>query len=42
MTKVKVAEVRDLLPADTPVVTPEQRDAMIRLRRKGAQMRKRW
>ncbi len=42
VTKVKVAEVRNYLPADTPVVSAEARDAAIRLRRKGAQMRKRW
>ena len=40
--KVKLSELREHLPADTAVVTPEQRDAAIRLRRKGAQMRKRW
>lgn len=39
---IKVADVRQHLPADTPVVTSAQRDAAIRLRRKGAQMRKRW
>lgn len=42
MTKVKVADVRNYLPRDTPVVTAEARDESIRLRRKGAQMRKRW
>jgi Protein of unknown function (DUF1214) len=42
ITKVKVSEVRDYLPADTVVVTAEQRDAAIRLRRQGAQLRKRW
>lgn len=40
--KVKLADVRRALPPDTPVVTAAQRDAAIRLRRKGAQMRKRW
>ena len=40
--KVKTADVRKYLPADTPVVTPEQRDANIRLRKKGVQLRKRW
>ena len=39
---VKVAQVREYLPADTALVTPEERDAAIRLRRRGAQMRKRW
>jgi Protein of unknown function (DUF1214) len=42
VTKVKIGDVRDLLPSSTPVVSPEARDAVIRLRRKGAQMRKRW
>ncbi|MFA7268331.1 MAG: hypothetical protein WC073_03185 [Sterolibacterium sp.] len=40
--KVKTADVRNHLPADTPVVTFEQRDADIRNRRKGLQLRKRW
>jgi hypothetical protein len=42
VTKIKVEEVRAWLPSGTPTVTPEQRQAMLRLRRKGAQMRKRW
>ena len=42
VVKVKVAEVRNYLPAETPVVSAEERDAAIRLRRKGAQMRRRW
>jgi hypothetical protein len=42
VTKARIDEVRDLLPGDTPTVTPQERDAAIRLRRKGAQMRKRW
>ena len=42
LTKVKLADLRKYLPADTPVVTAEQRDAAIRLRRKGAQLRRRW
>jgi hypothetical protein len=42
VTKVKIDQVHDLLPDNTPEVTPEERDATIRLRRKGAQMRKRW
>lgn len=40
--KVKVADVRKYLPSDTPVVTPEQRDEIIRLRARGAKMRRRW
>jgi hypothetical protein len=42
VTKVKVADVRKYLPADTPVVSAEARDAAIRLRAKAVQMRKRW
>lgn len=42
VTKVKVDEVRNYLPKDTPVVTAAQRDADIRARRQAAQMRRRW
>ena len=42
VTRVKLADVRKYLPADTPVVTVEARDATLRLRRKGVQMRRRW
>jgi hypothetical protein len=41
-TVVKLADVRDHLPADTRQVTPEERDAHIRRRRMGAQLRRRW
>ena len=40
--KVLVAEIRDHLPTDTPVVTPEQRRQQLRLRREGAQLRRIW
>ena len=40
--KVKVADVRKYLPADTPLVTPEARDAHIRVMRKAVQLRRRW
>ena len=40
--KVKLAEVRDHLPADTPVVTPDQRVESLRARREGAQLRRIW
>ena len=40
--KVKVAEVRQYLPADTPTVSAAEREASIRLRREGAQLRRRW
>ena len=42
LTRVALKEVRDQLPADTPVVTPEQRDKLLRERRMGAQMRRKW
>lgn len=41
-TKIKIADLRGNLPSDTPVVTAEARDAAIRVRRKAAQMRRRW
>lgn len=40
--KVRLAEVRKHLPADTPTVTPEAREEAIRLRTLGAQLRRRW
>ena len=40
--KIKLSEVRQHLPEDTPVVTAGIRDQQIRLRRKGAQLRRRW
>lgn len=40
--KVAVAEVRDHLPADTPVVTPAERAERLRHRREGAQLRRIW
>jgi hypothetical protein len=40
--KVPVAEVRDHLPADTPVVTPAERAEHLRRRREGAQLRRIW
>ena len=42
LTKVKLNCVRDLLPADTAVFTPEQRSEQMRVRRIGAQLRRRW
>lgn len=38
--KVSFAEVRDHLPADTAVVTPEKRRELLRIRREGAQLRR--
>lgn len=42
VTKVKLSELRDHFPADTRTVTPDERDAEIRRRRLGAQLRRRW
>jgi hypothetical protein len=42
MKKVPFAELRDHLPADTPVVTPSQREEQLRNRREGAQLRRIW
>jgi hypothetical protein len=42
VTKAPVAEVRDHLPADTPVLTPQERAAQLRHRRTGAQFRRIW
>ena len=39
---VSAADVRAHVPPDTPVVTPEQRDEVLRRRRRGAQWRRRW
>jgi len=41
-TVIKVSEARKYFPANTSAISAEQRDAAIRLRRKGVQMRKRW
>jgi len=40
--KVKLADLRKHLPADTPTVTAAERDASLRDRRMGAQFRRRW
>jgi hypothetical protein len=40
--KVSFAEVREHLPADTPVVTPGERVELLRARREGAQLRRIW
>jgi hypothetical protein len=42
LTKVRFADVRHHLPADTPVVSPAQREEQLRLRREGAQFRRIW
>jgi hypothetical protein len=40
--RVKLAELRDHLPADTPAVRPEQRAEQLRRRVRAAQRRRRW
>jgi hypothetical protein len=42
LTKVPLAEIRAYLPEETPVVTFEEREASVRARRRGAQLRIRW
>ena len=40
--KVPVADVRQYLPSDTPVVSAQARDESVRQRNKAAQLRRRW
>jgi hypothetical protein len=40
--KVPLDKVREFLPADTPSVSPAERDQMLRARNVGTQMRRRW
>lgn len=42
LTRVPLAELRRHLPADTPVVTADERATRLRARRLGAQLRRRW
>ena len=42
LTKVKLAQVRDHLPPDTPTITPGDRARSLSDRRIGAQLRRRW
>ncbi|MET0371409.1 MAG: DUF1214 domain-containing protein [Sphingobium sp.] len=42
ITPVPLDAIRAHLPADTPVVTPEERRAALRHRRESAQLRRRW
>ncbi len=42
MKKVPFAELRQHLPADTPTVSPQQRQAQLRERRESAQLRRIW
>jgi hypothetical protein len=39
---VKLADLRSVLPADTPQVSPAERERILRDRRLGAQMRRKW
>ena len=42
MTRVKFSEIRNHLPADTPVVSPEERAEELRRRVRACQRRRRW
>jgi hypothetical protein len=42
LRRVPLAELRQHLPADTPVVSPQERAAVLSHRRLGAQLRRRW
>ncbi len=42
VTRLPVAEVRKHVPAETPVVSPVERAAQLRIRREGAQLRRIW
>jgi hypothetical protein len=42
LRSLPASELRGHLPADTPVVTPAQRDESLRIRRRGVQRRRRW
>jgi hypothetical protein len=42
LTKVPLTEVRRHLPADTPTITPSERERSLRKRRLGGQLRRRW
>ncbi|MGE3692105.1 MAG: DUF1214 domain-containing protein [Novosphingobium sp.] len=42
LKRVKFSEIRDHLPADTPVVSPEERAEQLRQRVRGCQRRRRW
>jgi hypothetical protein len=42
MKRVKFSEIRDHLPADTPTVSPEERDEELRRRVRACQRRRRW
>jgi hypothetical protein len=39
---VALDALRGALPADTPLVSPDERQAVLRARRRGVQLRRRW
>ena len=42
LRSVLAGDLRDVLPADTPLVTAEERQLSLRNRRRGVQLRRRW
>jgi hypothetical protein len=42
LIKLRSAELRDHLPADTPIVSPQERDLQVRARREAWQHRRLW
>jgi len=42
LTRVPLKSLRDYLPADTPTISVAERNAALRSRRIGAQLRRRW
>ncbi len=42
MKKIKLKQLREQLPADTPTVSARQRDETLRARRRAIQLRRRW
>jgi hypothetical protein len=42
MKRIRLSDLRNHLPKDTPLVGPEERDRVLRERRLGAQMRRKW
>jgi hypothetical protein len=42
LKRVKFSDIRKHLPADTPMVTPDERDDELRARVRAAQRRRRW
>ena len=42
LTRVPLADLRRHVPADTPILTAAEREAQLRTRRLGAQLRRRW